>query len=438
MQRNLESSEEYSGIKERSDSIALIKLLEKICYSYRAHEYTPLGAWEALDKLADMKQPDDLHEVKHYESFRSVTEMCKASGVNFATMCSANVNMAMKTLKAEGKIADARTYEDGTYFQLSMDDRTLVDNMAKERCLSTRFLSLASNKLHSASKQELRNDMVKGEDKYPRTIAATLRFLQYHNLRGKTAVGKDGKRIRNETAFAQQGDGDDDNDDKPPPQMKSKVCGQWRDGTCPYKKRHTWKECPRNKYGINFGKSVDDDGELILCTIEEMHHMIDESIDAALIDRVYGEEGDEIVDLDNNKNIVTFYLPNMNTPVAPHDHNYSRHDYTFAQVELSNRIETLLSQTKTKLNKLWVLIDSQSTVDLFYNPDLLTNITKVDDYIVVHCNAGQVKVNMMGDLPGYGPVWYYADGIANILSLYRVSLRFHVQFDSRGSGNFVV
>ena len=27
--------------------------------------------------------------------------------------------------------------------------------------------------------------MVKRENKYPRTIAATLRFLQYHNLRGK-------------------------------------------------------------------------------------------------------------------------------------------------------------------------------------------------------------------------------------------------------------
>ena len=177
-----------------------------------AHKYTPLGAWEALDKLAEMKQPDDLHEVKHYKSFRSVTEMCKASGVNFATMCSANVNMAMKTLKAEGKISDTGTYEDGTYFQLPNGDRTLVDNMAEEICLSTRFLSLASNKLHSASKQELRNDMVKGEDKYPRTIAATLRFLRYHNLRGKTAVGKDGKRVRNETAFAQQGDGEDDNE----------------------------------------------------------------------------------------------------------------------------------------------------------------------------------------------------------------------------------
>ena len=84
------------------------------------------------------------------------------------------------------------------------------------------------------------------------------------------------------------------------------------------------------------------------------------------------------------------------------------------------------------------MIDNQSTVDLFYNSDLLTNIREVDDYIIVHCNAGNIKVQMMGDLPGYGAVWYYEDGIANILSLFRVSLRFHVQYDSRATGSFIV
>ena len=139
--------------------------------------YTPLGTWEALDKLASMKQPDDTHEVRYYESFSSVTEMCEAISINFAVMCSANVNMAMKTLKIEGKITESGTYKDETYIKLKDDHRTLVDKMARKFCLSTRFLSLASNKLHSASKQELRNDMVKGKDEYPRTIAMALKFL---------------------------------------------------------------------------------------------------------------------------------------------------------------------------------------------------------------------------------------------------------------------
>ena len=45
---------------------------------------------------------------------------------------------------------------------------------------------------------------------------------------------------------------------------------------------------------------------------------------------------------------------------------------------------------------------------------------------------------MVGELEGYGTVWYYADGIANILSLYRVSQRFHVTYDSHKENWFVV
>ena len=128
-------------------------------------------------------------------------------------------------------------------------ERKAVDMVAEESCLATLFLSLASDKLHANSKQELRNDMVKGEDKYPRTIASTLRFLQYHNLRGKPITPPTGKlkKLRSETAFTQADEDNEEEKDKTPPQKKSSICGKFRDGMCPYKKRHTWKEYPTNK-----------------------------------------------------------------------------------------------------------------------------------------------------------------------------------------------
>jgi hypothetical protein len=47
---------------------------------------------------------------------------------------------------------------------------------------------------------------------------------------------------------------------------------------------------------------------------------------------------------------------------------------------------------------------------------------------------------MVGDLAGYGKVWYHPSGIANILSLSRVlaDSRFHVTFDSRDNNAFHV
>jgi len=145
----------------------------------------PLGAWESLDRLAKTKQPDDVSEANHHEIFKTIVEVCKASTINFALMGTSNVDMAMKALAKSGKISKTGTFKDGTYFNLSEDERALVHDMAEEICLSTRFLPLSSNKIHGASKQELNNYLVKGDDKYPRTISNTINFLQHHSLRNR-------------------------------------------------------------------------------------------------------------------------------------------------------------------------------------------------------------------------------------------------------------
>ena len=70
----------------------------------------------------------------------------------------------------------------------------------------------------------------------------------------------------------------------------------------------------------------------------------------------------------------------------------------------------------------WILLDSQSTVDVFMNKKLLKNVL-----------AGVAIVNKVGDLAGYGTVWYYEAGIANILSLNNVKKKYHVTYDSTAS-----
>ena len=65
-------------------------------------------------------------------------------------------------------------------------------------------------------------------------------------------------------------------------------------------------------------------------------------------------------------------------------------------------------------------------------------LKKVNNHITVHCNAGEVKVNMMGTLTGYGKAWYYPQAIANILSLFKVAQRFHVEYDSAQTGSLIV
>ena len=87
-------------------------------------------------------------------------------------------------------------------------------------------------------------------------------------------------------------------------------------------------------------------------------------------------------------------------------------------------------QTNGEIPKTWVLLDSQSTVDIFCNPDLLQNIRRTSEGMRIHCNAGSRLTNLIGDLPGYGTVWYDPKAIANILSLRQVQDRYHISYDS--------
>ena len=86
----------------------------------------------------------------------------------------------------------------------------------------------------------------------------------------------------------------------------------------------------------------------------------------------------------------------------------------------------------------WVLLDNQSTIDVFVNHRLLQNIRRIGQYMYIHCTAGVTRTNLVGDLPGYGTVWFHPDGIANILSLSRVKTKNRNTFDSDTTNEFIV
>ena len=56
----------------------------------------------------------------------------------------------------------------------------------------------------------------------------------------------------------------------------------------------------------------------------------------------------------------------------------------------------------------------------------------------IHCNAGTVVCDTIGDLPGFGTVWYHPNGIANVLSLAKVQKMFRVTYDSHNGNCFKV
>ena len=93
---------------------------------------------------------------------------------------------------------------------------------------------------------------------------------------------------------------------------------------------------------------------------------------------------------------------------------------------------------KVRIPDSWILLDSQSTVDVFMNNKLLKNIHDAKKALSLHCNSRVTTANKIGDLPGYSTVWFYEDGIANILSLNNVKKKYCMIYYSTASDCFEV
>ena len=71
----------------------------------------------------------------------------------------------------------------------------------------------------------------------------------------------------------------------------------------------------------------------------------------------------------------------------------------------------------TGIDPSWILLDSQSTISVFNNPDMIKNIRPSQRPLRAVTNGGFQDSTLVGDFPNLGEVWFNPASIANILSL---------------------
>jgi hypothetical protein len=110
--------------------------------------------------------------------------------------------------------------------------------------------------------------------------------------------------------------------------------------------------------------------------------------------------------------------------------------FQFAQLDrkFDPRIAKLFKQTGSSIKldlKEVILLDSQSTMDIFCNATLVCNISKSKSSMRLKSNGGTMVVTRKATMKGYNKtVWFSTQAITNIIALHNLIDQYRVTYDS--------
>ena len=288
--------------------------------------------------------------------------------------------------------------------------------VAKDRYLACAFLMSADHNRFRRLVEDLENLFTRGKDQWPWDLASTYSYL----LHWKQNVDKMQKALesaQDAVAFLTKGlENKEDEHGQLHINHGGEVVTKDKSKVMCYKCQelgHYAYECP---------KKGDLDGKTMCQTCEKED---DES--------QYGsDKEDDLMGDDEEENCNSHHGRTMLLNALEKEDGEDVLSFNF---HLDGHVN---KDIKEKLPSNWILLDNQSTVDVFCNQNLLKNMRKVKGTMHIHCNSGTTSTSMMGDLPGYGNMWYSPNGIANTLSLVCVKKKYRVTFDSELNNAFIV
>ena len=84
-----------------------------------------------------------------------------------------------------------------------------------------------------------------------------------------------------------------------------------------------------------------------------------------------------------------------------------------------------VTQNDSLLDK--ILLDSQSSIDLFANKNLVT----ADKEVMISTNVGHKIINKKAYIPDYGWVYFDEDALANVFSIVKMRDKFRISYDEK-------
>jgi hypothetical protein len=377
MQSKLESLEDFDARNKTCDCIWLLKEIQGITHRFEGTRNVFISLNDAWTDFYNFKQGQHQLLYDYLKDFQALVQVLEHYGAEFGAD---GPNIA--SVLAEVRI-DHPAESDAA-------NRKRAVLSAKRKSIAIAFLKNADPTRYSGLLRDLENQYSRGLDHYPADVVASYNLLtnykappRQHQPRPPTQPD-DSDSVSALTFL--QGTG-------PVPGTDGVTHATVECFHC-HDKGHYANLCPTR------------DGMTMLHVDPPDHTHEDE----------VAQDDDEVAQDDD---------------VVPDEETIQEEEYisefTFMNISLGH---FSFHQSGNIIPDTWVLLDSQSTVSVFKNRLLLTNIRDAGKVLRVHTNGGIQLNRNIGTVKNFGDVWFNPDSIANILSMSAVSKVCRITMDS--------
>jgi hypothetical protein len=297
-------------------------------------------------------------------------------------------------------------------------EQQLVLDDAEDRYVSYAFLRQSGTQ-HGNLKVDLQNDFTTGDNRYPKNRQQTLHLLDKY---GKTVVAK--VTHSEGTSFAQKGGRGGCN-------RSSSGNGKGRDSSTYDKKYWNDKECYKyHKKGhpaTHFPKKPSDNDDRSTASAASSVKKLKKDLKS--IKKAFTMVNTQLAQLKEAD-------ADISESEGEASHFQVDQALQFAQLgkKFEPRIAKLFKQAGSSIKldlKEVILLDSQSTMDLFCNAALVSKISKSRFNMRLKSNGGTMVVTQKATMEGYNKtIWFSTRAITNIIALRNLIDQYRLTYDS--------
>jgi hypothetical protein len=404
MQAKIKSLKGFDTFDEERNFLTLIQAIKGVSYKFEAQRYPPLALFEAKLAFYRYQQHRTLSNADYLERFKALYTVIFHYGGSIG-----EDPMLVRDEARRDNVRDHAT--------LKPTDAAYIARVpaSRNRFLAFAFLQGSDKSRFGELVIELENQHTYGNDNFPPNLTMAYNLLiNYRSMHKKKQDHKHEEKKDSEFAFNIKGveAGVKCNSKGVP--LKCYRCGgahYTNDPDCPKAPDKIGQVKTYSAALLSSEPDLQSSSSSPPIEQSSTHNFVMNVIDAPNTNE--GLDRRIELDLDDNEE-------DNSTP--------SYGDLCFSIMPL------ILKNTKSGwLNDNFLILDTGSTVTIFKNPKLLTDIYNVppQKQLTVFCNSGKQNMTFRGNCPGLGEVWHNTASLANIVSFSLLTDLFPVDYDQQ-------